>query len=104
VTKLEAFRKACTAIDPAPPQIYDDKVKAMFVAFDALKAESDFIEQISTLIDDPDPMVRYMVAVAIRPKYREKAEAIVDAVADERSGVASTWAMTSIAARSRQAN
>ncbi len=47
-------------------------------------------------------MVRDMVAVAIRPKHREEAEAMVDAIADERSGVTSTWVMAAAAARPKK--
>ncbi len=100
MTKLEAFREACAAVDPAPPELYDDEVEAMFAAFDDLKADPDSVEQALTLVDDPDPMVRYMVAVVIRPKHREKAEAMINAIANERSGVASTWSMAAVAARS----
>jgi hypothetical protein len=58
--------------------------------------------QASQQRDDLDPMVRDMVAVAIRPKHREEAEAMVDAIADERSGVTSTWVMAAAAARPKK--
>jgi hypothetical protein len=93
LTRLEKFREACAAVEDAQTEIYGAKVDAMHEAYDDLKMEPDIIVQALTLVDDPNPMVRYMVATIIRPTMPERADAMLKVIAEKPSGTASLWAM-----------
>ena len=92
MTKLETFREAAAAVQAAPTEKYGATVNAMHAAFDDWKMEPDAVAQAEKLVNDPSAMVRYMVAVLIRPTQRERADAMFQAIADEDGGIASTWA------------
>jgi hypothetical protein len=91
MTKLETFREACAAAEDAPTAKYVAASQAMVEAYNDFKKEPDAIEQALTLVDDPNPMVRYMVAVVIRPAHRERADEMFKTIA-AGSGTASLWA------------
>ena len=92
MTKLETFREACTAAQDAPIDTCGRKVDIMLNLYEEFKSEPDVIAQVLTLSDDPNPMVRYMVAVIIRPTMPERADEMFKTVADEHNGIASIWA------------